>query len=133
MIYAQKAKSSDANSATLIVVNHVNDTLGGKVKSEDFKMIVTDINFTKKSSRISQTTDLINGSETGNKLTLSPGTYGVFDNSFRSKPMILLFNKTFSVDCHPMKTVRGLYFATGLLRSGDTKTCFINRVLPAGG
>src|SRR5690348_2115735 len=70
------------SSAILVIFNHVNDTLGGKVRSSDFSMVVANLNVTKgPTHRITQTLDFINGSETGTILQMMPGSFFVTQNS----------------------------------------------------
>ena len=120
----------DPSTAMLIVINHVaNNSRGGSLQSSDFKMIVFNLNITKKPiPRLTQTFDLINGSEIGTSIRLMPGLFSITDDPNMNKSMIFRYNTTFSGDCHPVMTKSGVLRATGDIHAGEAKTCFIDRI-----
>ena len=118
-------------TTTLIVINHVNNTAGGNVKPSDFRMVVSNLNATKGSltHRTTERFDFINGSDTGTKLQLMPGLYGITDNHRLSKPLTLGYNSTLSGDCKAYKTKSGAIIAGGAVHAGDSITCTVTRNL----
>ena len=120
----------NSSSTMLVIYNHVNDTLNGNVTSRDFWMVVTNLNATRPPVlRITQTYDLINGSETGTVLQMMPGSFVVVQNNGLSKPITQAYNIMFSGDCHLRKTSRGTIVGVGTIHAGQISNCYISRTL----
>jgi hypothetical protein len=114
--------------STLLVINHLNDTLGGSVRSEDFSLVIGSINSTTIPNRFIQTFEFINGSETGTRVTVVPGSFLVGDNPLESNPFAFVFNKTFTGDCQTIVGQGGTAVGAGNISAGETKMCHINRI-----
>jgi hypothetical protein len=120
----------NSSTTTLVIFNHVNDTLGGKVRSSNFSIIIANLNTTNgQTHRITQTYDFINGSETGTILQMMPGSFFVSQNNRISPPITRAYNITFSGDCHTFRTSNGGILALGNIHAGQTSTCYISRSL----
>ena len=119
---------TNQSSSTLSIINSVNNTLGGTVKSEDFSMVVTNYNNKTNPTKVTQTFTFINGSEQGIKLSLEPGSFFLSDDQFGSKPITFMYNKTFSGDCAAVKTRDGEIIGSGKIGVGEDKTCHVDRI-----
>jgi len=121
---------SNNTKSSVVIFNHVNNSLDGRVMSADFSMIIANFHVTKgPTHRIFQTYDLINGSEKGTILQMMPGSFLVSPNNRMSKPITQAYNITFSGDCHPERTVSGSILGIGNIQPGQISKCNISRTL----